>query len=1048
MKSRKLLLGLAVFFLVGAFAPMKASPNVATEGEEGTETVAPAGWVSIGPNNVSGRVRALIYDRFQEGVMYAGGVGGGLFVSVNGGNNWQEMTMEGEGFDSPVTALAQGDDGSLYVATGEGFYNENTFGKSNVKSGRAGNGVFKVTRGEANAATWTLIEGTQPVKYDMSDAYAFVNDLAFVDGKLYIATKNGGLKVWNGEGAPSSISIDGNSDLNVTDIKVNREGKIAIAYDNGGSHRVALSSNGVDFVVLPFSQQTAEETFVRIELAFAPKNNNMLYALVFYIAPYGDGYNYNNGVFKADINAENAAFGNRMTPNSLYLGSSMSFKLNEAMAIAVNDLEQEYIYVGGSQLFRLFDANGTDVFYAEQLTSSTASLMSGSYVAPGIHTILFDETPSTLADSLNVYVSTDAGVFRFSEDVAQTMGYTWRPINKGLNTAQYYNVAVAADGSVMGAAQNNAMTYIANPSLEQQKSADIVWSIMNPLPESGFMMGYPEAKYAYSEEAQTGVNVVGSAIHRSLPKVNKPFVMSLPYTGLTRTYSDDNDYTEINNTTWQFGTGDNMLMNNQLVSGGGIDAAPFITPLAYWETFNAPEVAQDSVNFTFVVTDANNSMDATRILRGDSVIRLIAGTELFDGDRVLVSSKSLDYPFFYTLTEERFGVAESGCLDFMPEESVTVKIPNPIQTRLFVGAGKGVFVCSEIMNFKKTYLSTGVSALGGLSWVRILNLAANTSVRSIAPSADGNSVLISLDKQNGTCDLVRVSGLNAVDLGNAGLGGFTGNFMDCDHFTSEVLATFNRSISSIVFEQDGDDAYITFDGYIPSESNIKRVKNATSEEVAFEDVALKSEDGSDIKPVYTMLLDAFSEKAYVGTEDGMYEVANRNAETLTWNKVTDVPSVPIYDLYQQTANLPTFMYTSYLSNNATENVFEGTKYSGAIYAASYGRGLFMNRDNLQAAQDTVKVGLQDVVADAQTTVSLYPNPAANSTTLNYTLATSSNVTMVVYDVNGRQISLLNKGSQSAGVHSQKIDLRSMSKGVYVIKIMTDYSVSTAKLIVQ
>ena len=70
MKSRKLLLSLAVFFLVGAFAPMKASPVVATDGEN--DEPEAKGWVSIGPDNVAGRVRAIIFDKFNDGVMYAG----------------------------------------------------------------------------------------------------------------------------------------------------------------------------------------------------------------------------------------------------------------------------------------------------------------------------------------------------------------------------------------------------------------------------------------------------------------------------------------------------------------------------------------------------------------------------------------------------------------------------------------------------------------------------------------------------------------------------------------------------------------------------------------------------------------------------------------------------------------------------------------------------------------------------------------------------------------------------------------------------------------
>ena len=121
MKSRKLLLSLAVFFLVGAFAPAKATPFVEGEGEETTDPVI-TGWHQIGPNNVAGRVRTIMFDKFNDGVIYACSPAGGLFVSVNDGNNWQEIPLGNDENRSYVaTAIAQDENGKLYVGTGEGY---------------------------------------------------------------------------------------------------------------------------------------------------------------------------------------------------------------------------------------------------------------------------------------------------------------------------------------------------------------------------------------------------------------------------------------------------------------------------------------------------------------------------------------------------------------------------------------------------------------------------------------------------------------------------------------------------------------------------------------------------------------------------------------------------------------------------------------------------------------------------------------------------------------------------------------------------------------
>ena len=120
MKSRKLLLSLAVFFLVGAFVPTKASSLMYSEGEGEDNQPEARGWVSIGPDNVAGRVRAIMFDKYNDGVMYAASVGGGLYVSVNNGANWKEIDFS-NGECYAATALAQGDDGAIYVGTGEGY---------------------------------------------------------------------------------------------------------------------------------------------------------------------------------------------------------------------------------------------------------------------------------------------------------------------------------------------------------------------------------------------------------------------------------------------------------------------------------------------------------------------------------------------------------------------------------------------------------------------------------------------------------------------------------------------------------------------------------------------------------------------------------------------------------------------------------------------------------------------------------------------------------------------------------------------------------------
>jgi hypothetical protein len=107
----------------------------------------------------------------------------------------------------------------------------------------------------------------------------------------------------------------------------------------------------------------------------------------------------------------------------------------------------------------------------------------------------------------------------------------------------------------------------------------------------------------------------------------------------------------------------------------------------------------------------------------------------------------------------------------------------------------------------------------------------------------------------------------------------------------------------------------------------------------------------------------------------------------------------------------------------------------------------MNYDNI-ASERPEPVSLNSVEQLATTSFDLYPNPAQNRTTLSYSLNSASNVTLNIFDMNGRMISSLEKGRQSAGLHTQEISLTGLEKGVYMIQIITNSTSQAAKLIVQ
>ena len=377
MKNRSLLLGLVVLFLT-CFG--LNSVNAQSNDQ----------WISLGPDNVGGRTRAIIFDRFNDDVMYSGGVAGGLFISVNSGKNWHEIVIANGQGNLAITTIAQDNDGVIYLGTGEGHYKRAGFGINNAKIGMIGNGVYKSTTLNASNKTWAanlnsdqekyawvdenikfeILDFTRPATaHNYGDGKSFVNKIAVnkANNKVYVATDAGLMVMNNDITGWNPVSIIPQT-ASVGDVIVNNNGVIA-TYFNDSEGKVMISvddfaTNSVIFNTANLSAIDATALLInRIKLAFGTKNPNKLYAYTNYINEDASGRRYKEILVRTD-DVNNIAW-KRTTPISYSNGSDPS-----ALAIGVDDRgEIEYVYLGGNIVRRGYNANNSDIYYWERISN-------------------------------------------------------------------------------------------------------------------------------------------------------------------------------------------------------------------------------------------------------------------------------------------------------------------------------------------------------------------------------------------------------------------------------------------------------------------------------------------------------------------------------------------------------------------------------------------------------------------------------------------------------------------------------------------------------
>ena len=138
-----------------------------------------------------------------------------------------------------------------------------------------------------------------------------------------------------------------------------------------------------------------------------------------------------------------------------------------------------------------------------------------------------------------------------------------------------------------------------------------------------------------------------------------------------------------------------------------------------------------------------------------------------------------------------------------------------------------------------------------------------------------------------------------------------------------------------------------------------------------------------------------------------------------------------------------YIYNGYVYDHTTweilaENHFDFEKLAGdGIPAHNRGWALYgWNEEDSQASIMPTDIAI----------LSVFPNPFNAETTISFTLPKTENITVSVFDVMGKEVTVLASGEYSAGNHNLKFDGKDLSSGVYFVRLKAEGNHLTQKLI--
>lgn len=465
-------------------------------------------WTERGPKNIPGRDRSIVPSPTNPNKWYVGSVGGGVWITENGGANWRNTTdYSVPSLATSTIAISANNPNIVYAGTGEPFGN---------LDGLTGVGLIKSTDG---GETWTRLTNT----VDFGSVGRLLVNQANAN-HLLVGTSKGIYLTTDGGANWTKTSSGSGKNTNVQDLQASND--FSAIYASVNTYGVLKSTDGGATWNLVFDAiAKTGKSLKRMELGVSPTDNNRLF-----ISAESAVDSPTIALYKSDDAGTTFTELTYKTSDSKEILSTQGWYDN---MVAFNPFNKDVVYVGGVYVAKVSIDNTDNSYTVLQIGSGYTANKLNTYVHPDQHGLVC-QVSTTDPTKFRMLLTNDGGVYYtdYKTNPGETQGDWIGPVS-GLNTTQFYGAdKKKGEDAYLGGAQDNGSSATQTAPSSASSSFlpllggdgfEVIWNYKDP---KKLLFG---SQYNNFVVSKNGVTTTGLAYARNADygSANSPFYSKL-----------------------------------------------------------------------------------------------------------------------------------------------------------------------------------------------------------------------------------------------------------------------------------------------------------------------------------------------------------------------------------------------------------------------------------------------------------------------------------------------------------------------------------------